>query len=80
VVSLAFAYSQGRGVPKDYKRAFEMFRSAAEKGNQAAQYNLSFMFQKGLGVARDPRQADEWYRKACRLPCDFPKEALVQDP
>ena len=74
-VSLGVAYLTGRGVQKDYNRAFEMFKSAADKGDQSAQYNLALMLQQGLGAPRDEKQAEEWYLRACK--CDFSLRAVT---
>ena len=51
----------------DYKRAFNYYRSAAEKGHADAQYKLGACYQNGWGVAQDPEAAISWYFKAIRL-------------
>ena len=49
---------------KDYATALEKFRSAAQQGSAAAQYNLGLMYETGQGVAQDYREAARWYRLA----------------
>ena len=38
---------------KDYARAVQSFRKAAEDGNADAQFNLGVMYSKGRGVEQD---------------------------
>ena len=57
---------------KDYARAVQSFRKAAEDGNADAQFNLGVMYSKGRGVEQDYARAAHWYRKAHNLlqhPC-----------
>lgn len=53
----------GRG---DYGSALEEFRVAAEKGDDAAEYNLGLLYEKGLGVEQDHAAALRWYRKGAQ--------------
>lgn len=53
-------YLQGRGVKRDYVQAFQLFRSAAERGYAAAQNNLALMYANGQAVARDFVWAYAW--------------------
>ena len=39
-INLGLLYEYGQGVPKDSRKAGELFRNAAEQGNQAAIANL----------------------------------------
>ncbi len=57
-------YLEGRGTPKDSKKAFEWFQKAANRGFASAQYNLGLMYDKGEGVSQDDKKAAEWYQKA----------------
>lgn len=56
--------AEGQGVSQDYALAAKFYRSAAEKGYVAAQYNLAYLYENGLGVGRDLKQAALWYHKA----------------
>jgi len=57
-------YLEGRGVPKDEKKAVEWFQKAAEQGMPKAQFRLGMMYAQGRGVPQDRAKADEWYKKA----------------
>ena len=50
-----------------YGKAATLFRTAAERGNRVAQYNLALLYQAGEGVPRDDAQAVAWFRKAAEL-------------
>lgn len=56
-------YYFGRGVEKDYSKACEYYRRAAELGYADAQNNLGIMYRNGWGVAPDYAEALKWYRK-----------------
>jgi len=49
---------------KDYLKAFEWFKKAAEQGLARAQANLGRSYRKGCGVEQDYQKAVEWYTKA----------------
>lgn len=57
-------YLQGINVPKNEKRAVELFRLAAEHGHAGAQFELGECYYYGRGVPKDVRYAVRWYRKA----------------
>jgi TPR repeat protein len=57
-------YEHGLGVGKDYKKALEWFRKAADQGYAVAQCNLGFMYANGFGVEKNDEKALEWCRKA----------------
>ncbi len=61
--NLGRKYYNGRGVNKDYKKAFEYFSQAAQKGNLQAQYNLGIIYENGKGVKQDYQEAMKWYLK-----------------
>lgn len=48
--NLGCKYLNGDGVSRDYKKAAEYFRNAAEQGHAIAQYNLGLMYELGDGV------------------------------
>jgi len=62
--AMGIRYYKGEDVPKDYAKAVEWFRKAAEQGHAEAQYNLGVMYLHGRGVRQDDKMAVEWYRKA----------------
>ena len=49
---------------KDYVKAVEYFRKAAEQGHARAQFYLGYCYNAGQGVAKDYAEAVKWYRKA----------------
>ena len=53
-------------VKKDYATALTKFRSAAQQGNKAAQYNFGTMYKRGEGVAQDYKEAVRWYQLAAK--------------
>lgn len=59
--NLGFMYSQGHGVPQDYKEAVKWYRMAAEQGDAMAQYNLGISYASGRGVPQDYVQAHLWF-------------------
>ena len=61
---LAHLYEEGKKVPKDYKRAKELYEKAVELGNKSAMNNLAWMYEKGQGVSQDYAKAIELYKKA----------------
>ena len=48
--NLGRALAEGRGVPRDYKKAVEFFRNAAQQGNVPAMPRLAEMHLAGLGT------------------------------
>ena len=61
---IGIMYNYGQGVPRDYARAFEWYKKAAENGNIRAMDYLGDMYKNGDGVVRDKQKAEEWKRKA----------------
>ncbi len=57
-------YASGAGGARDYLRAMEYYRRAAEQGHVAAQYSVGWLFEQGLGVTKDTALAKHWYRQA----------------
>lgn len=49
---------------QDYKTAYKIWHTLAEKGQVDAQYNIARMLQDGDGTAQNPVEAMKWYRKA----------------
>ena len=52
------------GMTPEEVKAFEGYKSLAEKGDRAAQCNLGNCYYKGNGVAKDHAQAVSWWRKS----------------
>ena len=49
---------------RDGYDSYLWYRSAAERGDPYAQFNLGLLYKHGRGVARDDRQAAQWFLKA----------------
>ena len=62
--NLGWDYQNGQGVPKDLRKAAELYQKAADKGNAFAQNQLGTLYQSGEGVPKDLRKAAELYQKA----------------
>jgi len=61
----ARAFHQKSG-GKDYAKAMEWYRKAADQGHAAAMNSIGSMYEHGEGVAGDPAQAAEWYGRAAK--------------
>ena len=72
--NLAVAYSQGRGVKRDYILACHWHKKAAKLGDRDSQYNLAYYYTAGKGVRRHDRKAAFWLLQAAQQGC--PKSAL----
>jgi len=53
---LANWYEHGNGVQKDVKRAFVLYKLAAEQGDANAQCSLGYMYQDGIGTKPDVKR------------------------
>ena len=56
-------------VKKDNKKAFQLYKKAAETGDSRAQFNTGLSLECGRGVKADLKQACYWYKKSRRLYC-----------
>ena len=50
-------YLEGDGVPKDEKKAFEMFSKGRDYGSNLCEYYVSMMYEKGIYVEQDGNRA-----------------------
>ena len=57
---LGVAYSDGKGVVRDYNEACKWFKRAAEQGSEKSQAKLGVMYSNGIGVVRDYNEAFKW--------------------
>ena len=58
---LGSQYLHGRCFKKDVKRAFVLYKLAADQGDAVAQYDLGYMYQDGIGTKPDVKRAIELY-------------------
>lgn len=61
---LGLMYYMGRGVERDYAKAFAWHQKAALQGKADAQYVIGAMYYTGNAVEQDRAQAVHWFRKA----------------
>jgi hypothetical protein len=71
-------YWLGRGVPRDYAKAFEWYKKASEQGRSDSEWWLGNMYYKGQGVAKNISKAVEWYKKAQKHGSREAKSSLSQ--
>lgn len=58
---------QGLGIPRNARKAFELFRMGARLNDARCLNNLGAMFEKGYPTPRNPENALRLYRKAANL-------------
>jgi hypothetical protein len=61
---LAYQYYSGTGVPRDYPRAIDLARRAAQGGYAPAAFLLGHIYENGLSVKPDLAEARIWYEQA----------------
>lgn len=64
---LGYKYQLGFEVERDYEKAVECYREAAEYGIPEAVTNLGYCYERGLGVEVDYERAVELYRQGAAL-------------
>ncbi|MEO1262082.1 MAG: hypothetical protein AAFZ15_24975, partial [Bacteroidota bacterium] len=62
--NLGNLYSSGKGLTKDYPKAFKWYKAAAEQGFAPAQFYLGNMYKYGFGVEQNLNEAKKWHDKA----------------
>jgi TPR repeat protein len=63
--NLAVGYWRGKGgLAKNYKRASELFKAAADLGSCVAMLNTGGMYLNGDGVPQDKQKVQEWFIKS----------------
>ncbi len=63
-LDLGRAYHLGKGVPKDYAKAADLYRKAAAQGKAKAMYNLGYIYLHAQGVPEDDAAAAQWIQKS----------------
>jgi len=48
------------------KKAFNLYKDAANMGNKIAQFNLGILYENGIGIKKDIDQAIYWHRSSAR--------------
>jgi TPR repeat protein len=62
--NLGYAFTIGRGVPKNFAEAAKWYALAAANSFAPSQYNLGALYEHGLGVPQDYGKAVLYYRAA----------------
>lgn len=65
--NIGLIYFDGKGVPRDNKKAFKWLRIASHQKHKKAQNKLAGMYASGVGVKQDDVKAFQWYQKAAKL-------------
>ena len=63
---MALVYQHGYGVPKDGKKAFDLFQLAADQNSPDAQFELALLYTEGKLVKKDLKKAFELTHKAAK--------------
>jgi len=50
----------------EQKKAFDLYKKAAEQGHAQAQFELGFCYARGMGVEEDRLRAYIWFKKAAK--------------
>lgn len=64
--ALGSMYAAGKGVPRDYRKAFELFSRAARYGRLDARYKLGILYQEGLGTGKNSKRAARFFHAAAK--------------
>lgn len=64
LTTLAQKYYYGKGAPRNLRRAFSLYRQAAEKGNVDAMFIVGGMYKQGLGTNVNEAEAFKWLYSA----------------
>ena len=63
-VDLAKNYYWGRGVEKNYKKAYQLFLKSANAGNPESSRYMGLMYLSGKGVTKNIKISIQWFEKA----------------
>jgi len=64
MVTIAAAYRNAEGLPRDTETALKLDCVAARQGHAGASYDVGWAYAHGTGTARDDDQAAAWFRLA----------------
>lgn len=62
--SLAGLYYRGKGVPRSYKKTYELYERSAKQGNPYASYEQAKMLRDGIGTEKSNPQASKRFADA----------------
>lgn len=75
---LGIDYLEGKIVPKDSFKAFELFNVACDGGNSDGCFNLGVCYLNGEGTKQNKEEALEYFGKACEMKHEKGCEAYAQ--
>ena len=64
--NLSLDYLQGKTLPQDDAKSFELNAEAARLGHRDAILAMGWYYLNGAGVVQDYEKAGKWYRKSAR--------------
>ncbi|WP_153305831.1 tetratricopeptide repeat protein [Desulfogranum mediterraneum] len=73
----AYRYYTGKGKPRNYGRAFRLYRQAALLGDPEAQFIVGGMLYRGQGTDPDQQQAFTWLLKAAKQGKSSPESMAI---
>lgn len=79
MLSLGRFYEYGHGASRNFTKALEWYRKAAEAGLPEGYYNLGVCYEVGMGITSDEKKAAENFSKAAdlKLPLGMHKMAAL---
>ena len=67
MLSLGRFYEYGHGTSRNFSRALEWYRKAAEAALPEGYYNLGVCYEVGMGTVSDEKKAAEYFAKSAEL-------------
>ena len=61
---IGLLYANGKGVPRDFKKAASWYKKSADKGDITATWLLGELYEKGEGLPQSYEKAFALYQKA----------------
>lgn len=59
-------YNEGKGVSRDYKKAFYCYEKSANHNLIPAQFSVGSAYEMGEGVIKNRELTQQWYDKSCK--------------
>ena len=69
-------YRDGLGVPRNPKKAFELYQKASDHGVESASVSLARAYENGWGTAKNPAEAFRCMTKVAAIGDDFAQKQL----
>ncbi|WP_404360794.1 transglycosylase SLT domain-containing protein [Methylotuvimicrobium sp. KM1] len=75
---MAMVYEHGRGVKKNYRKAYELYCKAALMSDVESAYHLGFIYFNGRGVSRNLSIALYWFRLAAKAGDPYARRMVIK--